>query len=124
MFIAVKIYEIFKPFKNGFKWNTPTQNGLVIQKFDKCGVYYFSDISDEESASYIGIIAVKQKSETHIIEFDNESQSFGTELLTMETGDTIFWRWSLPSEVIINLSDYNFLSNKRFNNERCKVSGT
>jgi len=107
--------------ENGFKWSQPTYNGLVIQKFEKCGVYYFSDISDEESASYIGIIAVKQKSETHILDYDLESRSFGTELLTMETGDTIFWRWPAPVEITINLTEYNFLGNKKFNNERCKV---
>jgi hypothetical protein len=41
----------------------------------------------------------------------------------METGDCIFWKWTLPSEIVINLSGYNFLSNKRIAPDRCKVSG-
>lgn len=41
----------------------------------------------------------------------------------METGDYIFWKWNNPAEIVINLSDYNFLGNKRIAPDRCKVSG-
>ncbi len=109
-----------QPVENGFKWSEPSYNGLVIQKFEKCGVYYFSDISGEESASYIGIVAVKQKCETHILDYDMETKSFGVDLLTMETGDTIFWRWAPPVEITVCLKDYNFLSDKKINSVRSK----
>jgi hypothetical protein len=41
-------------------------------------VYYFSDVSDEESASYIGVIVVKQKCESHILEYNPEAKNFGS----------------------------------------------
>lgn len=41
-------------------------------------MYYFSDVSDEESASYIGVIVVKQKCETHILEYNPEAKNFGS----------------------------------------------
>lgn len=55
----------------------PTRSGTIWHTFDKCGVYYYSDMSDKECASYIGIVAVRQKSEHHVIEYDAEKSSFG-----------------------------------------------
>ena len=37
----------------------------------------FSDASDKECASYIGLVVVRQKNEHHIIEYDEEKSSFG-----------------------------------------------
>ena len=66
-----------KAVESGFKWNTPTRNGMLWHTFDTCGVYYYSDLGDEECASYIGIIAVKQKSENHVLAYDEENKNFG-----------------------------------------------
>ncbi len=65
-----------KGVKSGFKWTSPTRNGMICFTFDKCGVYYYSDISGNEAASYIGIIAVKKKPEHHIVNFNEETQKF------------------------------------------------
>lgn len=62
--------------KNGFRWTAPTRNGMICHRFDKCGVYYFGDICGNECASYIGIIAVKQKPEQHIFNFNDDKRKF------------------------------------------------
>lgn len=49
---------------------------MLCFTFDKCGVYYYSDISGNEAASYIGIIAVKKKPEHHIINYNEGTQKF------------------------------------------------
>jgi hypothetical protein len=49
---------------------------MICHRFDKCGVYYFGDICGNECASYIGIIAVKQKPEQHIFNFNDDKRKF------------------------------------------------
>ena len=49
---------------------------MLSHTFDQCGVYYFSDISGNECASYIGIVAVKKKPEQHVINYKEEAKRF------------------------------------------------
>ena len=49
---------------------------MLCFTFDKCGVYYYSDISGNEAASYIGIIAVRKKPEHHITNYNEETKKF------------------------------------------------
>lgn len=49
---------------------------MLSYTFDQCGVYYFSDISGNECASYIGIVAVKKKPEQHVINYKEEAKRF------------------------------------------------
>jgi hypothetical protein len=96
---------------------------MLWHKFDKCGVYYYSDLGEQECASYIGIVAVKQKSENHVLVYDEEKRNFGIDLVTMETGDIIWWKWTPPAEITIQLIDYSFLFDKKIDSEKCRIAG-
>lgn len=44
------------------------------------------------------------------------------DLLTLETGDSIWWKWNNTQALItIKLTDYNLISNKKIEIEKCKV---
>jgi hypothetical protein len=49
---------------------------MVAHTFDKCGIYYFGDICENECVSRIGIIAVKQKPAHHYLNYLEEQSSF------------------------------------------------
>ncbi|CAF0781764.1 unnamed protein product [Brachionus calyciflorus] len=103
------------PVKNGFKWSTPTRNGMVCHKFEKCGVYYYGDISGNECASYIGIIAVKPKSENTTIPFVEETKQFEQSVLTVETGDLIWFKWNKTIPISIKLDEACLVNDKTRN---------
>ncbi len=112
-----------KPVKNGFRWPNPTRNGKMCHTFDKCGVYYFGDISGNESSSYIGIIAVKKKPQHLTISYNEETKRFDQELIsTVESGDTIWWKWSKQYSITMNLIETNLVSDRKIEREKYKGS--
>jgi hypothetical protein len=44
--------------------------------FDRCGVYYYSDVVGKDLKDNIGIIVVKKKPEHHIFRLNEEKKSF------------------------------------------------
>ena len=95
----------------------------MCHTFDKCGVYYFGDIAGKECASYIGIIAVKQKSEQYVFSYSDESKRFEQEIVTLETGDYAWWKWSKATEITMRLCDASLMFDRRFDTDaRCDVS--
>ncbi|XP_025107507.1 uncharacterized protein LOC112572161 isoform X5 [Pomacea canaliculata] len=81
----------YEPTRDGFKWATPSKQGLMCHRFDKTGVFYFSDQNFEEAAEYIGTIIVKPKQREHIIKVQKDS--FEPELLRAVVGDRVWWTW-------------------------------
>jgi hypothetical protein len=55
----------------GFRWSQPTMTGLLCHQFNVCGIYYYSDISENrKSMPYIGVVIVKPKAANCIISLD------------------------------------------------------
>lgn len=62
----------------------PSKHGLMCHRFDKTGVFYFSDQNFEEAAEYIGTIIVKPKQREHIIKVQKDSFEPGTHHITLQ----------------------------------------
>lgn len=62
----------------------PSKQGLMCHRFDKTGVFYFSDQNFEEAAEYIGTIIVKPKQREHIIKVQKDSFEPGTHRITLQ----------------------------------------
>ncbi|RNA39086.1 hypothetical protein BpHYR1_016858, partial [Brachionus plicatilis] len=104
--------KAYLPVKNGFKWTSPTRNGMVCHKFEKCGVYYYGDICGNECASYIGIIAVKPKSSNEYLNYSEDSKKFDQSVVTVESGDYIWFKWPKSIPVSIRLDDMSLISER------------
>jgi plastocyanin len=115
--------NIIKAVKNGFRWSNPSRNGMLCHTFDKCGVYYFGDISGDESSSYIGIVAVKKKMGHFIMDYMEDKKRFEQELITtMESGDLVWWKWNKSQTITMNLVDAQLIGDKKIEREKCKGS--
>ncbi|KAL5013162.1 hypothetical protein ScPMuIL_007432 [Solemya velum] len=60
--------EPYKPVKEGFRWASPSKQGLMAHEIYKPGVYFYSDQNFQEAAEYIGTIIVKPKQKEHYVE--------------------------------------------------------
>lgn len=85
---------------------------MVCHKFEKCGVYYYGDICGDECASYIGIVAVKPKCNFEILNFSEDGKKFDQNVLTVESGDHVWFKWPKSISVSIKLDDTSLISNK------------
>ncbi|XP_076447663.1 uncharacterized protein LOC143284653 isoform X3 [Babylonia areolata] len=83
--------DAYEPAQDGFKWTTPSKQGLMSYRFDKVGVFYFSDQNFEEAAEYIGTIIVKPKQREHVVKL--QQNGFAPDLLRVMTGDRVWWLW-------------------------------
>lgn len=106
------LFIVFKPVKNGFRWNSPSRNGMVCHKFEKHGVYYYGDICGNECASYIGIVAVKPKFGNEYLNYSEESKKFDPNVLTVESGDYVWFKWPKTIPVSIKLNETSLISKK------------
>ncbi|XP_052779768.1 uncharacterized protein LOC128217013 isoform X4 [Mya arenaria] len=82
----------YVPVKDGFRWTTPSKQGLLSHIFLKAGVYYFSDQNFQEAAEYVGTIIVKPKQKEHFVELTESG--FNPDLVYAQTGDRIWWTWN------------------------------
>ena len=116
---------------------------MIWHKFDKCGVYHYADKNDQGSSAYIGTVAVKPKHEHKILEYVSDKKNFNTglyksgvkiekkllkytkfkDLITIENGDTVWWKWKLPAMIYIKLVDGDFLNNEELKSEKCRKLG-
>lgn len=112
----------------------------MCHRFDECGVYYYSDIVENECASYIGIIVVKPKTANHDIQIVNNIAEAGTKEKTrnilqikiylflidikpIEAGDRVWWRWNPNLKVSISFLEANLLYDKKVEPVDCKKTG-
>jgi hypothetical protein len=124
-----------KEKKDGFKWTLPTRSGLLCHRFENCGVYYYSDIVENECASYIGIIVVKPKSSNHDIIVNQTSIEAGylkislifniylifmnLDIRPIEAGDRVWWRWDPKIDISISFLSANLLYDKKVDYDKC-----
>ncbi|XP_033744669.1 uncharacterized protein LOC117330483 isoform X1 [Pecten maximus] len=84
--------EPYQPVEDGFRWATPSKQGLMSQEFFKPGVYYFSDQNQQEAAEYIGTIIVKPKQQEHYIELTAQ-KGFEQDVVKAQSGDRLWFHW-------------------------------
>lgn len=85
---------------------------MICHKFEKCGVYYYGDICGNECASYIGIVAVKPKCNGEFLVYSQDGQKFDKNVVTVESGDYIWFKWPRSISASIKLDDTSLISNK------------
>lgn len=114
----------YREKENGFRWSEPTKNGLMSHRFLKSGIYYFSDQNEDESASYIGIIIVKQKLINHDIIVKSDTFEMDKDILQIEAGHKVWWKWDKQQlQTQIKFIDATLVGDKKLNTNRCKSFG-
>ena len=62
----------------GYQCCCCSKHGLMSHRFDKVGVFYFSDQNFEEAAEYIGTIIVKPKQREHVVKLQENGFTPGS----------------------------------------------